>query len=296
MRDAQISAGVLRVAFREYGPADGWPCIMGHGFPYDVEAFSESAKILADAGARVILPWLRGHGATRFLADTTPRSGEQSALGADLLALVDALKIEEAVLAGYDWGGRAACVVAALWPERVTGLVSGNSYNIQHIATAGEPADPEEEASIWYQYYFHSERGRLGLERNRRAIARLLWRMWSPNWAFSDTDFERSATAFDNPDFVEVVIHSYRHRFGLVPGDPAVASIETHLARQPTITVPTVGVDGDADGAHRGSAHHRDRFVGPFEHRVFAGSGHNLPQERPVEWAAAVLAARDLAI
>jgi len=225
-----ITAGPLEIAYEENGPPDGWPCVLGHGFPYDVHAYADAAPILAAAGARVIVPCLRGFGPTRFLAEATPRSGEQAALGADLLALMDALRIERAVLAGYDWGGRAACVVAALWPERVQALVSGNSYNIQNIARAQEPAPPEEEAALWYQYYFHSERGRRGLERNRRAVARLLWRMWSPNWAFDEATFERTAGAFDNPDFVAVVIHSYRHRYGLVLGDPAYAAIEARLA------------------------------------------------------------------
>jgi pimeloyl-ACP methyl ester carboxylesterase len=267
---------------------------MGHGFPYDALAYAEVGPRLAQAGARVIVPWLRGFGATRFLSEATPRSGEQAALGADLLALMDALEIERAVLGGYDWGGRAACVVAALRPERVEALVTGNGYNIQDIARAMEPAPPEQEAALWYQYWFHSERGRRGLERDRRAVARTLWRMWSPTWAFSDAQFGASAAAFDNPDFVEVVVHSYRHRFGLAPGDPAYAEIEAGLAAQPRIAVPTVSVDGDADGVNPGAAHHAPRFAGPFERRVFAGAGHDLPQERPGEWTEAVLAARAL--
>ncbi|SLN31661.1 alpha/beta fold hydrolase [Oceanibacterium hippocampi] len=290
-----VGAGVLSVAYREYGPAGGWPCILGHGFPYDVEAYAEAAPLLAEAGARVIVPWLRGYGPTRFLKPDTPRSGEQAALGADLRALMDALGIERAVLGGYDWGGRAACVVAALWPERVTALVSGNSYNIQDIARAMEPAAPAAEAAYWYQYYFHSERGRRGLAQDRRGIARLLWRMWSPTWAFDEATFVRSAAAFDNPDFVDVVIHSYRHRYGLVPGDPAVADIEAALSRQPPIAVPAITIDGDADGVGGLTTHHAAMFTGPHEHRVFAGAGHNLPQERPADWARAVLNARKLA-
>jgi pimeloyl-ACP methyl ester carboxylesterase len=230
-----VEAGVLSVACHEHGPLGGWPCILGHGFPYDPHADAEVAPILAAAGARVLSPYLRGYGPTRFLSPDTPRSGEQTALGADLLALMDAMAIERAVLAGYDWGGRAACIVSALWPERVDALVSGNAYNIQNIAGVMEPAPPEEEAALWYQYYFHSERGRRGLNRDRRGIARLLWRMWSPTWGFDDATFARSAAAFDNPDFVEVVIHSYRHRFGLAPGDPAYAEIEAALAAQSTI-------------------------------------------------------------
>jgi pimeloyl-ACP methyl ester carboxylesterase len=290
-----IDTGVLRVGYMEYGPADGWPCILGHGFPYDAHAYFETAKILAQAGARVIVPWLRGYGPTRFLGDDTPRSGEQAVLADDLLALMDALGIERAVLGGYDWGGRAACIVSALWPERVVALVSGNSYNIQDIAQAMDPAPPEQEAAFWYQYYFHSERGRRGLDRNRRDLARLLWRMWSPLWRFDDATFDQSAAAFDNPDFVDVVIHSYRHRYGLVPGDPACSHIETRLATQPHITVPTITIDGDSDGVNPGTAHHAPRFTGLHEHRVFPGAGHNLPQERPGDWARAVLDARALA-
>jgi len=289
-----IDAGVLSVAYLEYGPASGWPCIMGHGFPYDVHAYSDTAAILAEAGARVIVPYLRSYGPTRFLKAETPRSGEQAALGADLLALMDALKIERAVLGGYDWGGRASCVVAALWPERTFALVSGNSYNIQNIARAMEPASPSEEAAFWYQYYFHSERGRRGLAKNRRGIARLLWRMWSPTWAFDEATFERTASAFDNPAFVDVVIHSYRHRYGLVAGDPAYASIEAALAAQPSIAVPAITIDGDADGVNPGTAHHAKMFIRPHEHRVFRGAGHNLPQERPEEWARAVIDARTM--
>jgi pimeloyl-ACP methyl ester carboxylesterase len=290
-----IEAGVISIAYLEYGPASGWPCILGHGFPYDIHAYSEAAPLLAEAGARVMVPYLRGFGPTRFLSAETPRSGEQAALGADLLALMDALGVERAVLGGYDWGGRAACVVAALWPERVVALVSANSYNIQNIARAMEPASAAEEASFWYQYYFHSERGRRGLTKDRRGIARLLWRMWSPTWAFDEATFERTASAFDNPDFVEVVIHSYRHRYGLAPGDPQYASIETALAAQPLIAVPAITIDGDADGVNPGTAHQGGMFAGPHDHRIFNGAGHNLPQERPEEWARAVIDACGMA-
>lgn len=295
MQERMVEAGVLRVAVREWGPESGWPCILSHGFPYDVHAYGAAAPMLAAAGARVIVPYLRGYGPTRFLSAATPRSGEQAALGADLLALMDAMKIGRAVVGGYDWGGRAACIVSALWPERVTALVTGNSYNIQNITRSGEPAAAEQEAAMWYQYYFHSERGRRGLETNRAGIAKLLWRMWSPAWAFDDATFAASAAAFDNPDFVDVVIHSYRHRFGLVPGDPAVGDIETRLAAQPPIAVPTIAIDGDTTGITFGTKHHAAKFTGPYEYRVFAGAGHNLPQERPADWATAVLDARALA-
>ena len=295
MEEKNVDAGVLRIAFREYGSADGWPCLLGHGFPYDVHAYAEVAPMLADAGARVIVPYLRGYGPTRFLSPDTPRSGEQAALGADLLALLDVLGIERAVLAGYDWGGRAACIVAALWPERVQALVSGNSYNIHDVQHSGEPLPPEEERMLWYQYYFHSERGRRGLTRNRRDFAHYLWRLWSPTWDFEETTFARTAEAFDNPDLVDVVIHSYRVRFGLAPGDPAYAHIETRLLAQPPVTVPAITIDGDADGVNSGTAHHAHKFTGPHQHRVFAGMGHNMPQERPAEWTQAVLDARAMA-
>lgn len=295
MQTRMIEAGVLEVAYREYGRPDGWACIMCHGFPYDVHAYDEVAPRLAEAGARVVVPWLRGYGATRFRSASTPRSGEQAALGADLLALMDALGIGRAVVGGYDWGGRAACIVSALWPARVTALVSGNSYNIQAIARSGEPAPPAQEAAMWYQYYFHSERGRRGLAENRRGVAEQLWRMWSPKWRFDAATFAATAAAFDNPDFVEVVIHSYRHRFGLVPGDPAVAHVETQLVAQPPITVPAVTIDGDADGVNWGTAGHARKFTGPHEHRVFRDAGHNLPQEKPAEWVRAVIDAKAMA-
>ena len=286
-----IRAGVLDIAYFEAGPAEGPPVLLMHGFPYDIHSYAEVAPILAEAGCRVIVPFLRGYGATRFASDATPRSGEQAALGADLLALLDALAIPRAVLAGYDWGGRAACVVAALWPERCAGLVSFNSYNIQDIAKAMRPEGAENEHRLWYQYYFHSERGRAGLTEDRRGLTRLLWRLWSPTWAFDDATFERSAAAFDHPDFVDVVIQSYRHRFGLVPGDPAYAAIEARLAAQPAISVPSITFDGADDGVRPPSdaSAHAHRFSGPRSHRIVPGVGHNMPQEVPRVFADAVL-------
>jgi len=287
----RIEAGVLEVAYHESGPADGPPVLLMHGFPYDIHTYAEVAPLLAAEGCRTIVPYMRGYGGTRFLSKDTPRSGEQAAFGADLLALLDALKIDRAVLAGYDWGGRAACVVAALWPERCAGLVSLNSYNIQNIAKAMEPDTPENEHSLWYQYYFHSERGRAGLQKDRKAIAKLLWKLWSPTWRFDDATFERSAAAFDHPDFVEVVIHSYRHRFGLVAGDPAYADIDRQLAAQPVIRVPAITFDGIDDGVRppAEAAAHAARFSGPRSHRLVPGVGHNLPQEAPRAFADAVL-------
>lgn len=295
MQTHYVDTPVLRIAYRQYGHDGGWPCILGHGFPYDVHAYTETAPLLASHGARVIVPYLRGYGPTAFLSAATPRSGEQAALAADMLALMDALKIDRAVLGGYDWGGRAACVIAALWPERVDALVTGNSYNIQNIALSWRPLPAEQEASLWYQYYFHSERGRNGLTANRRDITRTLWRLWSPKWGFDDATFERSAPSFDNPDFVDVVLHSYRHRFGLIAGDPAYAHIETRLTAQPPISVPSIAIDGSADGVNSGTAHHARKFTGPFAYRTFVDAGHNLPQERPVEWAKAVVDARAMA-
>lgn len=294
MDTRSITAGALEIAYHETGPADGWPCVLCHGFPYDIHAFAAVAPILARGGARVIVPYLRGYGPTRFLTADTPRSGEQAALGADLLALMDALGLNEAVLAGYDWGGRAACIVAALWPDRVRALVSANAYNIQNIAQSWEPASPRQEAALWYQYYFHSERGRRGLERDRRGVARLLWQMWSPSWRFTDEDFETTAAAFDNPDFVDVVIHSYRHRYGLVPGDPAVAHIETQLTAQPPISVPALTIDGADDGVSDTTEHHAKMFSGPHRHEIWGATGHNIPQEQPERWASAVVEARKL--
>ena len=286
-----IAAGVLDVAFQAAGPPGGPPVFLMHGFPYDIHAYAEVVPVLAARGCRVVVPYLRGFGPTRFLHDDTPRSGEQAALGQDLRQLMDALRVERAVLAGYDWGGRAACVVAALWPQRCAGLVSFNSYNIQHIASAMTPDLPANEHSLWYQYYFHSERGRRGLMQDRRGVCRLLWRLWSPTWRFDDACFERSASAFDNPDFVDVVIHSYRHRFGLVPGDPALAEVEAALARQPPITVPALTFDGADDGVRppAPAAQHAHRFTGPRTHTVVPGVGHNMPQEVPGVFADAVL-------
>jgi pimeloyl-ACP methyl ester carboxylesterase len=234
---------------------------------------------------------LRGFGPTRFLDSAILRSGEQAAIGADLIALMDALALNRAIFAGYDWGGRAACVAAALWPERCSGLVSVNSYLIQDIAKAMIPAKPDKEVPLWYQYYFHSERGRAGLSVNRREIAKILWRQWSPNWHFDEAAFERTAVAFDNPDYVDIVIHSYRHRFGLVPGDPRYADLQQRLVVLPAIKVPTITLDGEADGvvaATDGTAS-AAKFSGPRTHRIVPRAGHNLPQEEPEVFASAVI-------
>jgi pimeloyl-ACP methyl ester carboxylesterase len=282
---------VLDIAYEEAGPPDGPPVVLLHGFPYAPRAYDAVAPILVAAGRRCVVPYLRGYGPTRFLHAGTPRSGEQAALGQDLLHLLDALRIPRAVLAGYDWGGRAACVVSALWPERCAGLVTCTGYNIQDIAAAARPLDPEQEHRFWYQYYFHTERGRAGLQANRRGMARLLWRLWSPNWAFGEAALDESARAFDNPDFVEVVIHSYRHRYGYAPGDPALEGIEARLAAQPRIAVPTIAPHGAADGVGplETSERHARHFSGPYERRIIPLAGHNLPQEEPEAFARAVL-------
>ena len=282
----------LEIAYEESGAADGKPVILLHGWPYDPRCYDAVAPLLAQAGCRVIVPYLRGFGPTSFLHDATPRSGQQAALGNDLRELMDALAIPRALLAGYDWGGRAACIVSALWPERVIGLVSGNGYNIQDIPNSGKPQAPEQEARYWYQYYFHTERGRAGLTTNRREFCRLLWRLWSPDWSFDDATFARSAASFDNPDFVAVTIQSYRHRYGNAPGDPALEDIERRLAAQPAIGVPTVVLQGETDGVQPPAAFAQlDRhFSGPCERRILPKIGHNPPQEAPAAFADAALA------
>ena len=286
-----VDAGVLNIAYYAAGPADGPAVMLMHGFPYDIHSFVDVAPLLAAQGCRVIVPYLRGYGPTKFRDKATPRSGEQASIGADMMALMDALGIKRAVFAGYDWGGRAACIGAALWPERCIGLVSVNSYLIQDIAKAMVPARPEREVPLWYQYYFQLERGRAGLAANRRGIAKILWKQWSPNWDFDDACFERTAVAHDNPDYVDVVIHSYRHRLGLAPGYPPYEEIERKLAAQPVITAPAITLDGAADGnypASDGSAT-AAKFRGPRTHRQVPDAGHNLPQEAPGAFADAVM-------
>ena len=284
----RIRTAALEIAYQETGVAGGAPVVLLHGFPYDVRAYDGVAASLAQR-CRVLVPYLRGYGSTRFLSSETLRSGQQAALGADLLGFLDALGIERAVVGGYDWGGRGACIVSALWPERVLGLVSVGGYNIQAIARAMEPHEPEAEHRFWYQYYFHSERGRRGLDRNRTALCRLLWRLWSPTWRFTDEEYQRTAASFESPDFVEVVIHSYRHRFGLVPGDPALEPLEQRLAAQPDLIVPAVTLAGADDGVDPPQAP-SPRFRELRGHHIVPGVGHNLPQEAPDAFAAAVTA------
>jgi pimeloyl-ACP methyl ester carboxylesterase len=287
----QIATASLAVAYAESGSPDGAPVVLLHGWPYDPSCYDEVIPPLAAAGCRVIAPYLRGFGPTRFLSADKPRSGQQATLGNDLRELMDALGIPRAALAGYDWGGRAACIVAALWLERVRCLVTVNGYNIQDIAGSIKPQAPAQEHRYRYQYYFHTERGRAGLEANRDAFARLLWELWSPNWVFDDPTFTRSAASFDNPDFVAVTIQSYRHRFGYAPGDPALDEIERRLAARPKIAVPTIALQGEADGIGPPelSEQHGQFFTGPYERRVLPEVGHNPPQEAPCMFAEAVL-------
>lgn len=288
-----VAAGVLSIGYVEAGPPSGTPVVLLHGFPYDIHSYDDVVPLLSDAGFRVLVPSLRGHGPTRFLDEEEPRSGQQAALAADLLSFMDALDLRAPILAGYDWGARAACITAALWPERVGGLVSVNGYLIQDIAAAQTPIRPDLEAGFWYFWYFATERGRAGLTRNRRDIARVIWARNSPEWAFSEAQLDRTAAAFENPDYVDVVIHSYRHRLGLADGASRYDPIERTLAGQPAITVPAITLDGTADGnfpATDGSQH--DRFFrGPRAHRRIEHAGHNLPAEQPAAFAEAI---RDL--
>jgi pimeloyl-ACP methyl ester carboxylesterase len=286
-----INAGELCVAYEESGDPNGIPVILLHGFPYDVRAYDEVTSILSMEHCRIIVPYLRGFGPTRFLSDDTLRSGQQAALANDLLNLMDALSIQKAIVGGYDWGGRACCIVSALFPERIIGLVTMAGYNIQNIAKYSEPAEPQIEMLNWYQYYFHSERGRRGLSKYRKELCRLLWSLWSPTWKFTDEVFEATAVSFLNPDFVEVVVHSYRHRYGLATGDPKLEPMEKELLKQPIIKVPAIVLDAEADGVEPFSGTGKDAgyFEGGYERRIAKGMGHNLPQEAPDEFARAVL-------
>lgn len=278
-----VRTPMLEIACEAHGPEDGEPVILLHGFPYDPRGYDEIAPALAERGCRVLVPYLRGYGPTRFINAQVMRSGQQAALAKDLLDFMDALGIAQATLAGYDWGGRAACIVAALWPHRVRGLVTGDGYNIQDIAKSLEPSAPETEHRLWYQFYFHTQRGVDGLSANRREFCELLWRLWSPTWAEGPRLYGRTAPSFDNPDFVDVVIHSYRHRFTYAPGDPALEAIEQALAAQPPISVPTISLCGADDGVGPAPAVDDDEehFSGIYRREVLSGVGHNIPQEAP---------------
>lgn len=273
----------LEIAYEAYGPRDGAPVILLHGFPDDAHAYDAVAPPLAAAGHRVLVPYLRGYGPTRFRSDAEPRMAQQAAIGQDLLDLIAALDLSEVALAGYDWGGRAACIAAILAPERVRALVTIGGYNVQDTLGPPRPADALQERANWYQWYFNTERGRLGLERNRREICRMLWADWSPGWRFDDATFARTAPSFDNPDFVPVVIHSYRHRHRHAPGDPRFDAIERRLAERPAITVPSVILHGGEDTVDRAprTAGHLKYFPPGTERQVVAGAGHFMPREKP---------------
>jgi pimeloyl-ACP methyl ester carboxylesterase len=287
----QIDAGALNVGYAEAGPADGPPVLLLHGWPYDIHAFVDVAPVLAEAGYRVIVPYLRGYGTTRFLSGETPRNGQQGVVAVDAIALLDALKIEKAVIGGFDWGGRTADIIAALWPERCKALVSVSGYLIGNQESGKLPLPPQAELQWWYQYYFATERGRAGYDKYRREFNKLIWRLASPKWNFDDATFERSAAAFDNPDHVAIVIHNYRWRLGLAEGEAKFDEIEKRLAQAPAIGVPTITLEGDANGApHPEPAAYAKMFAGKYEHRtVEGGIGHNLPQEAPGAFAQAII-------
>ena len=287
----QVRAGTLNIAYAELGPSNGPVAILLHGWPYDIHAFEVAAPRLAARGLRVIVPYLRGHGATRFVSSKAARNGQPAAVALDTVAMMDALEIDTAILAGFDWGARSADIIAALWPERCRGLVAVSGYLIGSQAAGAKPLPPEAELQWWYQFYFATERGRAGYDANRRAFNRLIWRLASPKWAFDDATFERSAAAFDNPDHVAIVIHNYRWRMGLAEGEPRYDAVEAKLAAAPTIGVPTITLEGDANGApHPDRSAYAAKFTGPYAHRLIGGGvGHNLPQEAPEAFARAVL-------
>jgi pimeloyl-ACP methyl ester carboxylesterase len=286
-----VDAGPLNVGYVEAGPADGAPVMLLHGWPYDIHSYVDVAPILAGAGCRVIVPYLRGYGATRFLSGDAMRNGQPAALAVDATKLMDALGIEKAIIAGFDWGARTADIVAALWPERCNGVVSVSGYLIGGREAGMAPLPPEAELQWWYQFYFATERGRSGYDKYRTQFAKLIWTLASPKWNFDDTTFDRSAASFDNPDHVSIVIHNYRWRLSLAAGESKYDDIERRLAKSPIITVPTITMEGDANGAPHPDAHQYARkFSGPYEHRLVTGGvGHNLPQDAPKAFAQAVL-------
>lgn len=286
----QIKAGVLAIGYAEAGPADGPVVLLVHGWPYDIHSYVDVAPILADAGYRVLIPYLRGYGTTRFLSDETPRNGQQAALAADMIAFMDALGVEKAILGGYDWGARTVNIMAALWPDRCQAMVSVSGYLIGSQAANSKPLPPAAELSWWYQFYFATERGRLGYAANTHEFAKLIWRTASPTWTFDDETFNRSAAALDNPDHVDITIHNYRWRLGLAEGEAAYDTFEKQLTIGPVITIPTITMEGDANGApHPQPSAYAMKFSGRYEHRDIAGIGHNLPQEAPQAFAQAII-------
>jgi pimeloyl-ACP methyl ester carboxylesterase len=293
----QVKAGVLNVGYAEAGPANGTPVVLLHGWPYDIHMYVDVAPLLAASGYRVIVPYLRGYGTTRFLSSQTPRNGQQSALAVDIIALMDALKIEKPILGGCDWGARTACIMAALWPERCKALVSVSGYLIGSQEVNKMPLSPKAELEWWYQFYFATERGRAGYQKYTREFSKLIWQIASPRWSFDDATFERSATAFDNPDYVSVSIHNYRWRLALAEGEGKYDALEKRLATFPVITVPTITLEGDANGApHPEPSSYAKKFSGRYAHRTIEGGiGHNLPQEAPQAFAKAIIEVDDYA-
>jgi pimeloyl-ACP methyl ester carboxylesterase len=289
MEIRQIRAGDLDVGYVDAGPQDGPAVLLLHGWPYDIHAYDEVTPLLVAHGCRVVVPYLRGYGSTRFLSDRTPRNGEQAVFAFDALALLDALGIERATVAGFDWGSRAAAIMAALRPERCTALVAVSGYLIGSVEINQRPLPPEAELGWWYLFYFATERGRLGYRRHTHDFARLIWRIASPTWTFDDAAFDRTAASFDNPDHVDIVIHNYRWRLGLAEGEERYLGCERTLAERPTITVPTITIASDFDDPNADGAAYADRFTGPYQHRVLDGIGHNVPQEAPAAFAEAVL-------
>jgi pimeloyl-ACP methyl ester carboxylesterase len=289
----QIDAGLLNVGYVEAGPADGPAVVLVHGWPYDIHSFAEVTPILVAAGFRVVVPYLRGFGSTTFRSQQTPRNGQQAALAADTIALMDALEIESAIVAGFDWGARTADVMAILWPQRTRAIVSVSGYVVIDLAANLQPLPPRAELGWWYQYYFATERGRRGYREHTRAFNKLIWRTASPNWEFSDAVFERTAAAFDNPDHVAVVVHNYRWRLSMADGEPRYERDEQRLREAPAITVPAITIGSDFDGAAADGARYRTRFAGPHRHRLLPGIGHNVPQEAPRAFADAVIEVHD---
>ncbi|MDZ5454424.1 alpha/beta hydrolase [Labrys sp. ZIDIC5] len=291
----QVRAGLLEVSYAEAGPSEGLPVLLLHGWPYDIHAFVDVAPLLAAKGFRVIVPYLRGYGRTRFVSAETMRNGQPTALASDIIAFMDALKIEKAVLGGFDWGARTVNIIALLWPERAKAIVSVSGYLIGSQEAGKTPLPPGAELAWWYQFYFATERGQLGYDRYRRDFSKLIWQLASPKWQFDDATFDRSATAFDNPDHVAIVIHNYRWRLGLVDGEPQYAALEAKLATSPPISVPSITLEGDANGApHPESDAYAKKFTGKYQHRLIKGGiGHNLPQEAPTAFAQAVVDVAD---
>jgi len=285
----QIDAGVLNVGYAEAGPADGRAVVLLHGWPYDIHAFEDVTPILATKGYRVIVPYLRGYGTTRFLSGDTMRNGEQAAIAADMIALMDALKIQKAIVGGFDWGSRTAVIMAALWPDRVKALVAVSGYIITNLQANAQPLPPKAELAWWYQYYFATERGLLGYSRNTNDFNKLIWQIASPKWKFDDATFARTAAAFNNPDHVKIVIHNYRWRLSLADGEAKYSALEQKLFEGPPVSVPTITIASDFDGAAADGKAYASKFTGKYEHRVLPGIGHNVPQEDPVAFAKAIM-------